>query len=165
MSAKCDHCDEPASVHFVADGSKQEIHLCRRCAEKNHIVSTAPAPLVPVAVQQLVVATVAGLASELAHVECPDCGLAFMQFRRQGRLGCPNDYATFRQGLLPLVNRVHSATQHTGKRPRFRCVTAEAFREVRQLRRQLRIAVEAEDFADAKRLRDSIRAKEAEYGC
>jgi protein arginine kinase activator len=84
-----------------------------------------------------------------------------MEFRAEGRLGCPNDYAVFRLGLEPLLERIHRAQRHVGKVPRRRAPNPALQAELLQLRRQLRTAVEAEAYEEASRLRDLLRQKEA----
>jgi len=85
-----------------------------------------------------------------------------MEFRQQGRLGCPHDYAVFRAGLEPLLDRIHRSVRHVGKSPRRRDAAALAeHAEVVELRRRLREAVQAEAYEEAARLRDLLRVKEA----
>jgi protein arginine kinase activator len=38
-------------------------------------------------------------------------------FRGKGRLGCPRCYDTFRQELMPLLQRIHEAQSHRGRLP------------------------------------------------
>jgi protein arginine kinase activator len=83
-----------------------------------------------------------------------------MEFRHEGRLGCPHDYIVFRKGLEPLLDRIHRAMRHVGKRPRQGTTNNETQREVLELRRQLAEAVQQEAFEQAAQLRDSIREKE-----
>jgi protein arginine kinase activator len=162
---KCEECDEPATVHssVIIGGTKQEVHLCRQCAEKRKLISAAQKPNLPVIVKQLV-GNVGFLTSDLARLQCPDCGTKYMDFRKSGRLGCPYDYIVFRDGLRPLLDRVHRATHHRGKRPRNLRAPIESRGEVRSLRHQLKLAIQAEDYEQAARLRDCIRVKEDEHG-
>jgi protein arginine kinase activator len=92
---------------------------------------------------------------------CPACGIKYMEFRAEGRLGCPHDYDVFRVGLEPLLRRIHRKIRHTGKVPRRRPKTTSVHTELLELRNQLRAAVEAEQFEEAARVRDLIRQKEA----
>ncbi|MGL4462559.1 MAG: UvrB/UvrC motif-containing protein [Planctomycetia bacterium] len=87
-----------------------------------------------------------------------------MQFRRQGLVGCPFDYVVFHDALVPLLDRVHRASHHTGKRPRRSRRTVERPTGIGPLRRQLRQAIAADEFEKAARLRDAIREKDAEHG-
>lgn len=161
---KCDECDELATVHTakVVAGQKQEIHLCRKCAEKRQLISEDKVNL-PMAVKQFV-GNVGLVTSDLAKLGCPDCGIKFMDFRKIGRLGCPYDYIVFRAGILPLLDRVHRATHHTGKRPKFLRTPVETHNDIRGLRHQLKQAITSEDYERAARLRDLIRTKEREHG-
>ena len=67
-----------------------------------------------------------------------------MEFRAQGRLGCPHDYEVFRTGLEPLLQRIHRADRHVGKSPAPRPCRRRRQAELVELRRQLQAAVEAE---------------------
>jgi len=96
-----------------------------------------------------------------ASVACPECGMRFMEFRQQGRLGCPHDYEVFRSGLEALLERIHRATRHVGKVPRRGAGGAGEQAEVVDLRRRLRLAVESESYEEAARLRDILRLKGA----
>src|SRR5690606_12734158 len=113
------------------------------------------------AVVQKVATSVSVLPVDLAKLQCPDCGLSYMEFRKQGRLGCPNDYLVFRDGLIPLLDRIHRGTHHTGKQPTHSC-RVEKPDERYRLRCQLRKAVREEDFEQAATIRDLIRERESQ---
>ena len=104
------------------------------------------------------------MTDELARLTCPACGIKYMEFRADGRLGCPHDYSVFQIGLAPLLQRIHRADRHQGKRPRRGAGATALQAEIVQLRQQLRQAVEAEAYEEAGRLRDLLRQKEAAYG-
>jgi protein arginine kinase activator len=82
-----------------------------------------------------------------------------MEFRAEGRLGCPHDYEAFAAGLQPILKRLHEATRHVGKTVRRRRI-ADA-RPILRLRTKLRQAVEREDFEQAARLRDMLKTSTA----
>lgn len=158
----CDDCGQPATVHTldVVGGVKQEIHLCRKCADKRKLIPAEKTPNLPAVVQK-VATSVSVLPVDLAKLQCPDCGLSYMEFRKQGRLGCPNDYLVFRDGLIPLLDRIHRGTHHTGKQPTHSC-RVEKPDERYRLRCQLRKAVREEDFEQAATIRDLIRERESQ---
>ena len=143
----------------IVDGTKQEVHLCSGCAEKHHLIKPAELNL-PAIIQALIGQHVGQLTDELARLTCPTCGIKYMEFRAEGRLGCPNDYEVFRAGLEPLLQRFHRAAQHKGKSPRRFPAYAALQTELLELRRQLQTAVEAEVYEEAARLRDLLRIKE-----
>jgi len=48
---------------------------------------------------------------------CPRCGLGRDEFRKSGRLGCPECYKTFMAELTMAVKAMHHSVQHVGKIP------------------------------------------------
>jgi protein arginine kinase activator len=164
---KCQSCSSNATVHLtdIVNGSKKELHLCQTCAEEQQFIKKQELNL-PEILQSLIGHHVGQLTDELAHLACPVCGIKYMEFRAEGRLGCPNDYEVFRAGLEPLVQRIHRADRHVGKVPRHRPSAAAQQAEWVELRERLRQAVDSEQYEEAARLRDLIRKKEAtdEFG-
>ena len=167
---KCQFCTNPATVHLTRLVKKQklEVHLCQTCAEK-HQSPTSDLSLSSI-LESLIGQHVSPVAEELSRLICPTCGIKYMEFRADGRLGCPADYEVFRAGLVPILQRIHRATRHTGKVPR-RVVgpssdadRAGPWAELLDLRQQFRRAVETEDYERAAALRDLIRQKEPPDG-
>jgi len=158
---KCQFCSNPATVHLtdIVNNQKKELHLCQSCAESQHLLKQQELNL-PAILQTLIGQHVGQPTDELSRLVCPICGIRYMEFRAQGRLGCPHDYRVFRQGLEPLLQRIHRSQRHTGKSPRRR-VTVEKQQELIELRRQLQAAVAAEAYEEAARLRDLLRKREA----
>jgi protein arginine kinase activator len=158
---KCQSCSSTATVHLtdIINGKKKELHLCQECAAQQQLIQVKELNLP--AILQTLIGQHLGPADELARLTCPACGIKYMEFRAGGRLGCPQDYEVFRQGLQPLLQRIHRAERHIGKVPRRPSLLGELQAELVDLRRQLRAAVEAEAFEEAARLRDLLRQKEA----
>ena len=158
---KCQNCPNPATVHLtkVVDSQKQELHLCDACAEKQQLVKQQDLNLP--AILQSLIGQHLGPTDELARLCCPACGMKYMEFRAQGRLGCPHDYTVFRTALSPLLRRIHRQDRHVGKVPRRGADAAARQTQLVELRRQLQAAVEAEEYEEAARLRDLLRKKEA----
>jgi protein arginine kinase activator len=158
---KCQLCPNPATVHLteILDGQKKELHLCQACAESQQLIKHQEINL-PAILQTLIGQHVGAQSDELARLACPECGIKYMEFRAQGRLGCPHDYLVFRKGLEPLLRRIHRSVRHAGKSPR-RVVGAERRAELVELRRRLQAAVDAEAYEEAARLRDRLREREA----
>ncbi len=161
---KCHDCGKKkATVHLtdIVDGFKNELHLCPDCAEKRQLMQKQEVNL-PAILETLIGQHLGQLTDELARLTCPACGIKYMEFRAEGRLGCPNDYEAFRAGLQPLLERIHRGTvRHVGKTPRRGTRLGPALAELIDLRRKLHEAVEAEEYEKAARLRDLLRQKEA----
>jgi protein arginine kinase activator len=162
---KCQFCPNLATVHLTRLVKKQkvEVHLCEACAEK-HQTPAADFSLSSI-LESLIGQHVSPVAEELSRLICPTCGIKYMEFRADGRLGCPADYEVFRRGLVPILQRIHRATRHAGKTPRCRPAAPQdaepgPLTELLGLRQDLRRAIEAEDYEQAADLRDRIRQKE-----
>jgi protein arginine kinase activator len=159
---KCQSCTNPATVHLtnIVDGQKKELHLCDACAEQKQLIQKHEL-ILPAILQNVIGQHVDRATDELARLTCPVCGIKYMEFRAEGRLGCPHDYQAFQVGLAPLLQRIHRASRHVGKTPRYRRRSAAVQAELVELRRQLRGAIDTEAYEQAARLRDLIRQKEA----
>ena len=159
---KCQFCSNPATVHLtdIVEGHKKELHLCQGCAESKQLIKEQELNL-PAILHTLIGQHVGAKTDELARLTCPSCGIKYMEFRAQGRLGCSHDYDAFRLGLEPLLLRIHRATKHVGKSPKRQGPSPGRMAELVELRRQLQVAVETERYEEAARLRDLLRKKEA----
>ena len=159
---KCQFCSNPATVHLtdIINGHKKETHLCQACAEKKHLLHQQELNLSAI-LQSVIGPHIGALTDDLARLTCPECGIKYMEFKAEGRLGCPHDYQVFQSALEPLLQRIHRATRHAGKHPRHRRHSAAWHSEVVALRQELREAVRVENYEEAARLRDLLRQKEA----
>ncbi len=92
---------------------------------------------------------------------CPACGLTFPEFKASGRLGCFNDYEHFKKDLLPLLEKIHGATQHTGRVPSSVGQKLETQKVLTALRKDLNLAVQREEYERAAELRDKIKNLES----
>jgi protein arginine kinase activator len=157
---KCQRCPNPATVHLtkLVAGQKKELHLCQGCAEAANLVQKQDLNL-PAILQSLIGQHLGRETDELARLTCPACGIQYMEFRAQGRLGCPNDYEVFRTGLEPLLQRIHRANRHRGKTPRH-VLSLSLQAEGIELRRRLQTAVDAEQYEEAARLQALLRQLE-----
>jgi protein arginine kinase activator len=110
--------------------------------------------------QHLAVGETAEELERLDQRACPVCGITFLQFRKQGRLGCPHDYVFFEKELEPLIMNIHGETTHTGKRPERLASGTQRRTELIRLRREMKEAIQAEEYERASGLRDEIRRVE-----
>jgi len=159
---KCHLCSNAATVHLtdIVNGHKNETHLCQGCAEKKQLLNKQELNLSAI-LQTVIGPHIGAQTDDLARLTCPDCGIKYMEFKAEGRLGCPRDYDVFQSALMPLLERIHRATRHTGKQPRRDRRRDGWHVEVGALRQKLREAVDSENYEEAARLRDMLRQKEA----
>ena len=163
---KCRRCSKPATLHIteIREGEVHALHLCEACAQEYlNSPDFTETPDDPDALAtKISEATGVEDLEELDHLVCPNCGITFREFRSQGRLGCPHDYISFEEELMPLLENIHGETQHTGKFPKRAPDASRRQYELIKLRSRLRTAVEEEAYEKAAQLRDEINELEAE---
>jgi protein arginine kinase activator len=161
VRVNCQSCNNPATVHLtdIIKGEKKVLHLCQECAEKQELLKKQELNLSAI-LQTVIGQHLDPPTDELARLTCPSCGIKYMEFKAGGRLGCPHDYEVFQDALVPLLERIHRARRHVGKVAPHATAHAALQTELRELRQQLRHAVETEAYEQAVGLRDLIRQKE-----
>lgn len=156
------HLDSDASGEATSsseDTTFTEKHICEGCALGMKI------PHMPVS-DKGTVHFIKALKEQVRRVreegsvQCPDCGMTLAEFRNKGRLGCPKDYEIFRAHLRPLLQRVHNAVAHVGRRPGLGEEEISRLQALTQLRAQLERAIREEAYESAARLRDEIQGLE-----
>lgn len=159
----CEKCKKNhATVHVteVVNGAKREAHLCEQCARSAGVGIKFSFSISDI-LGNLVEPPKAGKAAGKAAVlKCPECGLTYAEFKAKARLGCANDYEVFKAGLVPLLEKIHGATQHCGKVPKTADALAKRESELIRLKRELDAMVKAENFEKAAELRDQLKSLE-----
>lgn len=150
----CQDCHtNEATVPFVqiVEGKKTVHHLCVSCADKRSGGGG-------------VTVTLSGLLSggageevEVPDLTCAFCGLTYAEFKKVGRFGCDGCYVAFGPELDEVFKRIHGANRHVGAASG-PAAAAEGAEDLEALCRALQEAVTKEDFEEAARLRDRIRA-------
>lgn len=163
---RCQICKKnEATIHLteITDGVRTEMHLCELCAQEQDIAVKSQIPLNEL-LSNLLAAQPADeelLGDSDKKLSCPHCGTTLEQFRREGVLGCPNDYEVFEKLLLPLIEKAHDGkTTHCGKIPSKIPTDTKKKVELATLRQQLEAAVQSEDYELAAKLRDKINQLE-----
>ncbi len=156
----CCVCKEkPATVHLtqIVGEKMQKLDLCEDCAKAkgvNDPTSFAMADLMlGLGASQELDPTAGAL-----EIKCPRCGFSQADFKKSGRLGCPECYQTFADGLAGLLKTMHKGTRHIGKTPEALRKSRETGDRLKLLQKKLNKAVETEDFELAAQLRDEIKA-------
>jgi protein arginine kinase activator len=158
----CDNCGQNESIiHLthIKDNQVTTQHLCEECAAEAGLQpgdANVNFPLTDFLAQ-----VGKAPAEPATNGTCPYCGLKFEEFKKSGRLGCPQCYVSFETNLKGLMRRLHGGTQHLGKvylppNP----TDAQNQEKLAGLRRKLSRAVEHEDFERAAEIRDLIRQLE-----
>ena len=161
----CDQCRErEAVIHLTQIVNEQvtTLHLCEKCAAEKGVESPGAVAKTPLGSFLAAMGKEAEQAPQARSGEaCGRCGGTFQDFRETGRLGCSDCYRTFEAPLRDLLRRLHGSTHHLGERYAERDPAAAVAREQAvDLREQLRLAVETENFELAAELRDRLRVLE-----
>jgi protein arginine kinase activator len=158
----CSICKEKPATVFLSkissDNKKQDFNLCDVCAKAKG-VDTDPAAFL-VADADIMLGL--GAAQEIEQavgtdLKCPRCGFSQADFKKSGRLGCPDCYKTFSEGLSGLLKTMHKGTRHTGKAPEVLRLSRENSDRLKTLQKKLNKAIESENFEEAAQLRDEIK--------
>jgi len=163
----CEKCQKnPATVHMqqFIHGTKKEMHLCQECSFKLDNIPISLETIFQGFLEQMKHFGQTGqpgqLSPEPQNLTCTRCGMAYNEFKTDGKLGCDSCYQAFQQSVESLVKNVHGSTRHVGKFPQRSGVELLQKRQVNELRASLKSAIAEENFEEAARLRDEIREME-----
>lgn len=147
-----------ATVHLtqITGDKMQKVDLCEECAKTKGVndptgFSLADLRLGLGASQEIEQAAGGG------EVRCPKCGFTQGDFKKSGRLGCPECYKTFAEALEGLLKTMHKGTRHVGKAPEALRQTRDLSDRLKTLQKRLAKTIEVEDFEQAAVLRDEIK--------
>jgi protein arginine kinase activator len=157
----CTICKEkPATVHLtqIVGDKMQKLDLCEDCAKTKGINDPTSFGLADL---DLVLGLGASQQLEQAaggvELKCPRCGFTQADFKKSGRLGCPECYVTFAEGLRGLLKTMHKGTRHTGKAPEALRATRENAGRMKSLQAKLAKAIKDENYEQAALVRDEIK--------
>jgi protein arginine kinase activator len=155
----CDICKQNiAKVHLtqIIEGKTKKVDLCEACSKAKGIDDPTGFSLADLLLGL-------GAAQDLEQGSgkgggrCPACGFTQADFKKQGRLGCPECYVAFAEGLEGMLKTMHKGTRHVGKMPQSLQQSKDYEDRVRVLQRKLEKAVADEDFEHAAVIRDEIK--------
>lgn len=174
---QCDICGKKkATVHLteIVDEQMSEMHLCEECARQKSSQMEQQFGLADLLAGLSQGTPTAKEAKEAAELVCSNCGMNYDDFRKFGRLGCGQCYTSFKEHLSGLLKKIHGSGEHLGKSPdTSKKITVSSatktmatlesvapVKTVEDYKKQLRDAINAEDFEKAAILRDKIKHME-----
>ncbi len=172
---KCERCNKNEATFFYEEninGEKKNYSLCARCAEEmqnSGELKTLSSPFEELGFASPFAAmgdTLLGslfYPAEAAKIgsgakKCTRCGSTLRDFRERGKAGCPDCYVTFSAELEPTVRSMHGSASHTGRAPSKWKKKRDHAGRLKELRSALNEAIRKEEFEEAARLRDEIKA-------
>jgi protein arginine kinase activator len=173
----CERCKRnDATVHLteIIKNVKSEIHLCESCAREvglNSKLSNFTLAM-PDMLSFLELDDQPGV---MSTERCGTCGMTVAEYRKTGKLGCPDCYHYMQSSLEPLIISYHGSNKHVGKVPSdyidvkssgkiyidSSVKVADRRETAIELRMRLERAVQEERYEDAAVLRDMIRRAES----
>jgi protein arginine kinase activator len=138
----------------------QKVDLCEECSKNKGINDPAGFNLADLLLGL-------GASQELeqagggVEIKCSRCGFTQADFKKAGRLGCPECYKTFAEGLEGLLKSMHKGTRHVGKVPESLRQNRDLSDRLKALQKKLAKAIEDENFEQAAHLRDEIKQMSA----
>jgi len=153
----CQQCNQnQATIHItkVINGQKSQMNLCGECAKEHGAFALGE-------ISSLFSGLLGGGGERVqgaSGLRCSRCGLEFGQFKQTGMLGCAHCYADFRKHLQPVLQRIHGRLQHEGRIPVNAGEGLQLRRQIEAKRREMQAAIDREEFEQAAKLRDELRA-------
>lgn len=158
---KCDLCQQPATVHLtqIVNNKVHKVDLCEACAQAKGVTDPGGFSLADLLVK-------ASLNPEQtsAALRCEACGFTQADFKKHGRFGCPQCYATFSTMVDPMLDNMHKGTVHVGKVPSRAIERKSREDRLRELEANLQSAIKEERYEDAARYRDEINQVKQAHG-
>lgn len=165
----CEKCKKNKAVTLIRqsiNGVQTEIHLCENCAaqisekfenEYGKFFSDfgfgIDSMLGSIFGQEFLPE---GIISDQTE-RCPMCGMTLSAIRKSGNAGCGKCYETFRNQLMPFIQRIHGKTVHNGKVPSSVEGKISVKNQINELEVKLKKAIETQEFENAAQFRDEIK--------
>ncbi|MDY6933530.1 MAG: UvrB/UvrC motif-containing protein [Spirochaetota bacterium] len=173
----CERCGQSeATIHLteIVKDIKSEVHLCEECARMNGL-NTELSNFSISLPEMLSFLEVGDCDDALETYKCVKCNLSYLEYKKKGKLGCPDCYKYLWSALEPVISSYHCDKKHIGKFPLY-CIdngnsdevlddiTSKKLLEdtgISELARKLEIAVLEERYEDAAQYRDKIKEIES----
>ncbi|MGJ8695008.1 MAG: UvrB/UvrC motif-containing protein [Verrucomicrobiaceae bacterium] len=160
---KCDLCENKATVFYtqVTNGKMKKTALCESCAQQQGI--TDPEGLLMADhlmgfPKKAPDSNEGGIFPVEPTGDCPTCGFTLDDYVKIGRVGCGDCYVAFSKEIAERLPSLHKGLSHTGRVPKGLAEMEQKRSLVENLNKQLAIAVKAEDYETAAKLRDELAA-------
>ena len=155
----CDNCKKNQAAVFmeqVSGGEKTELNLCYKCS----LDISTPMFLNNILKGMFYNSNVVE-GNNVPTLSCTTCSLKLSEFKQTGKIGCSNCYQTFKREINSILRNIQWGIDHRGKIPKKNAANLILKKEVKRLRSDLNMAIDKEEYEEAARLRDKIKAIES----
>lgn len=167
----CQNCGKnEATTHIkqIINGDMAESHLCSECA--SHLGYSDMFSGFGLNLSELFGGFLGDTKPSVSSGKaprCTKCGSSFDEIVHSGKVGCADCYRTFYDRLLPSIQRIHGKIKHSGKTaaaaPAQSKVETTA-EKIEKLKAAMNDAVAKQEFENAAKIRDEIKALEGGEG-
>jgi len=149
----------------VTEGKLRKFVLCEACAQKKGITNVDDLLMGGDMLGNSPPQTkIQDLVAELNQEDCNACGFTLDDFRKVGRLGCPECYHVFSREIEERLPSMHKGGVHKGYLPEGVAMKQALKSELACLADKLESAIGDERFEDAAMIRDQICKIEKKKG-
>ena len=156
MPIKCDVCEKEATVFLtqIINGQMTTVNLCEGCSKAKGVTDEMGFGLADAFLGPAQAAASKHVGAE--ELTCPACGFTQAELKKIGRMGCPECYGVFREGLDAMLKSMHKGTKHIGKVPQRLAIENQVNDNLSGLQEELAAAVREERYEDAARLKAEL---------
>ena len=167
----CENCKNKHATVFYADEGGGRHALCAACAQSLKKISPyspasegseigvfIPSPTLFSLKDHTPTIIYCAKEEDRGRAICPYCATTLESICEKGRAGCPECYTVFSDSLFPSSRQPESA--QGARMPSSRRALIDRLRSIAELKAQIKIAVESENYELAATLRDKIRKLE-----
>lgn len=169
----CERCrNVEATIHLteIIKDVKSEVHLCENCAREIGLNSKLSNFSLSIP-EMLSFLDIREVDEYVEGSVCKTCGLSFLDYKREGKLGCSDCYHYLGDSLKSVIAGYHGSEKHAGKHPHNpagaspevynKAARVYAKKSLDELKVMLNRAVFEERYEEAAMLRDKIREQES----
>lgn len=173
----CEKCKEREATIFyteIINGVKSEHSLCSECAKDMEFGDEMPfAELLSGILGAYAGAEMEKRQDAMEQVICPTCKLTYREFIKKGIFGCEDCYAIFEPLIRENIKKIQGNNEHLGKKPLYNPNIKQeqeinhpmnSMDEIAVMKERLQEALHIEDYEEAAKLRDGIRALQKKEG-
>ena len=162
----CEDCGiRPAKFHLmtIINGDRVERNLCPACMARHQkqlpgLDFSNLAGILNSILENKTAAEQESRDSTYDDLVCEQCGMTYAEFQKCGMLGCAACYQAFKTQMAALLQSVHGNTQHAGRVPGGVRSGTSIRMNIDRLKQKLQKAIQDEEYEQAAKLRDAIRA-------
>ncbi len=159
---KCEICGERQAVIHIQQIKGSEIinlHLCEKCTGEKGVSNSEE--IADFTFSKLLNGLMKGpVEAESEKKICLSCGKNIEDFRKNGKIGCPECVKVFSDEIISFFKNISGFTHHKGKYPSEIIEEKALLAGNKMLQDKLDAAVKNEDYETAAILRDRIKELE-----